>query len=115
MKLQMNCFGRITLFRGKAKYYLFIYVFYESLLQPLPGVNTHQRQGKNKWTRRAKEKGIDVQRVKPLTPTRAIDALIGEEEQTGKIKKEQKERNMEPIYNPGVLGHSVASYDSQGL
>ena len=27
--------------------------------------------------RRAKEKSIEVQRVKPLTPTREIDALIG--------------------------------------
>ena len=47
--------------------------------------------------RREKKKGIEVQRVKPLTPTRATDALIGDEEQTGKKKEEEeeKERNRE--------------------
>ena len=43
--------------------------------------------------RRAKKKGIEVQRVKPLTPTPSIDALIGDEKQRGKKKKETKGRS----------------------
>ena len=43
--------------------------------------------------RRAKKKGIEVQRVKPLTPTWAIDGLIRGEEQTGKKKREQREKH----------------------
>ena len=39
-----------------------------------------------------KKKGIEAQRVKPLTPSRAIDALIGDEEQNGKHKKEGKKK-----------------------
>ena len=40
-----------------------------------------------------KEKGGKGQRIKPPTPTRAVDALIGDEEQNGKQKKGVKERN----------------------
>ena len=39
--------------------------------------------------RRAKEKGNEVQKGKPLKPTQAVDALIGDEE------KENEERNRE--------------------
>ena len=40
------------------------------------------------------KKSIRVQRREEnLTSTRAIDALIGDEEQTGEMKKEQKERD----------------------
>ena len=50
------------------------------------GVNTHQRQerreGKNEGVKRLKKKRIEAKRVKPHTPTPAIDALIGGEEQT---------------------------------
>ena len=45
--------------------------------------------------REKSEKGTKTQRVKPPTPNRAIDALIGGEEQNGKQRKEQKERNRE--------------------
>ena len=41
----------------------------------------------NAKERAKKKKGIEGQRTKPLTPTLAIDALIGEEEQNGKQKK----------------------------
>ena len=37
-----------------------------------------------------KKKGIEAQRVKPLTPNPATDALIGDEEKTGK-RRENKE------------------------
>ena len=37
---------------------------------------------------RSEGKGIEVQRVKTFTPTPEIDALIGDEEQTRKNKKE---------------------------
>ena len=35
-----------------------------------------------------KRKGIEAQRAKPPTLTQSIDALIGDEEQNGKQKKE---------------------------
>ena len=47
------------------------------------------------------------QRAKPPTPTRAIDALIGDEEQN-------EEQNKERTPNPATLDHSVASYNPQG-
>ena len=77
-------------------------------------VHTYQRQerrqeGKNNGGRRAKEKGIDVQRVKPLSPTQAIDALIGDVEKTGKKREQRKKPG--PASNPATLDHSVAFYD----
>ena len=50
------------------------------------------------------------QRAKSLTPTRAIDALKGEEER----KTEEKETNRERDPNPVALDHLVASYDPYG-
>ena len=41
--------------------------------------------------RTAKKKGIEVQRVKPLTSTRVIDALIGEKEETERKREKDKE------------------------
>ena len=62
-----------------------------------------------------KRKGIEAQRVKsPPTQSWAIDALIGDEEQSGKQRKEQKERNRDQTPNPSTLGHLVASYDPYG-
>ena len=40
-----------------------------------------------------KRKGIEAQRVKPSTPSWAIDALIGEEEQNGNRKNKETERD----------------------
>ena len=48
------------------------------------------------------------------TPTRAIDTLIRDEEQTGKKEEKQKERNRELASNPSSLDYSVVSYDPQG-
>ena len=51
--------------------------------------------------------------MKPSTPTQAIDALIGDEEQNGKQKKEKK-RNRERVPNPATPDHMVDSYDPHG-
>ena len=64
--------------------------------------------------REEKRKILKAQRVKPSTPSRATDALIGDEEHNGKRKKEQKERNRERAPNPITLDHLAASYDSHG-
>ena len=44
-------------------------------------------------------KVIEVQGVIPLTPSRAIDVLLVDEEENEKHKKEQKERNREQLFN----------------
>ena len=59
----------------------------------------------DKWERKTREKS-----AKPPTPTRAIDALIGDEEQN---EKQEKERNRMRGPNPITLGPSVVSYDIQ--
>ena len=53
--------------------------------------------------RREKRKGkrIEAQGAKPRTPTPVIDALTGEEEQTGKKKREQRKKQgagLQPSY-----------------
>ena len=39
-------------------------------------------------------KGVEAQKVKLPTPSQATDAPIWEEEQNGKNRREQKERNI---------------------
>ena len=47
--------------------------------------NAKEREKKERQVRRAKKKkGIKGSRTKPPAPSRAIDALIGDEEQNGK-------------------------------
>ena len=58
------------------------------------------------------KKDIKAQRVKPLTPTWAINTLTGDEEHIKK-KKEQKERSIEEVSIPTNLDHVVASYELQ--
>ena len=48
------------------------------------------------------------------TLTRATDALIGDEEQMGGGKRENKERNRERASNTAILNHTITSYDLQG-
>ena len=49
-----------------------------------------KRNKKKRQVRRAKKnKWIESQRAKPLTPTKTTDALTGDEEQNGKHKKEE--------------------------
>ena len=57
-----------------------------------------------------KNKGYKAQGVKPPTPARTSDALIGDEEHNG----HQKKKNREWVPNPATLDHWVASYDAQG-
>ena len=49
-----------------------------------------------------------------MTPTRATDVLIGDEEQREKNKSKQKQRNRERTSNPVILDRSVASYNPHG-
>ena len=51
---------------------------------------------------------------KPPTPTPTIYALSGDEEQSGKQKEEEKERNKELTPNRANLDYSIASYDPHG-
>ena len=52
-------------------------------------INTKEREKKERQVRREKKrKGIEAQTVKHSTPSRATYALIGDEEQNGKQKKE---------------------------
>ena len=50
-------------------------------------------------------KGIEAQRAKPPTPTRAIDELIGDEEQNEKTRKRNKQHaDPQPSYRGPVGG-----------
>ena len=51
--------------------------------------------------------------MKPTTPSRAIYALIGDEEQNGKQKK-NKNKETGSGSQPSYLNHLVASYDPHG-
>ena len=71
--------------------YLFIYLL-GNYLNPITAgsarINAIEREKKERNVRRVKKrKGIEAQRVKPPTPSQAIDALRGEEKQNGKQKK----------------------------
>ena len=55
-------------------------------------INAKEREKKEREARRAKKrKGIEALRVKHPTPSRATDALIGDEEQN---RKDTGERNI---------------------
>ena len=66
-----------------------------------------------------KNKKIEMNRVilnvLRVTPSRVNDAIIGEEEQKGKQRREKKERKRERVPNPATLDHSVTSYNVRGL
>ena len=71
------------------KIYLFIY--YTPTTAGSARINAKKREMKERRVRRArKRKGIEAQGVKPSTPSQATDALIGDEEQTGKQKKKYR-------------------------
>ena len=69
---------------------------------------TNSKKGEKKGETRAKKRGIEAQRVKPLTPTPAVDALIGEEEQTGG-KREETNQLLGTIRSPPTtrIDHTV--------
>ena len=62
-------------------------------------INPKERVKKERQVRRAKKrKGIEAQKVEFPTPFRAIDALLGNEEQNGlKKQKTQNEREKDSI------------------
>ena len=61
-----------------------------------------------------RERERERERERPTTPTRAIDELIGEEEQSENRKKEEVERNREWAFNSATLKNSKVSCDPQG-
>ena len=59
----------------------------------LAHINTKERDKKERREKRAKKrKRIETQSMKPSTPFRAINALIGNEEQNGKQEKEKRRK-----------------------
>ena len=96
--------------------YLFIYLFYCTELNPATAesvrVNAKERKKEERQVRRVKKrKGIEVLRAKHPTASRAIDAIIGEEENE---KQKNKKKEMEQVPNPATLDNSIASYYAQG-
>ena len=71
-------------------------------------MNTKKREKKERQVRRVtKRKGMEAQRVKDPTPSRAVDELIEEEEQKGKqkiTKRKSQGAGPKPRY-PGPFGH----------
>ena len=53
-----------------------------------------RREGKEQGGEKMEEKGLGAQRVKPCIPTPAVEPLIGDEEQTGKKKSEQRKKKI---------------------
>ena len=79
--------GDIYIYFFYLRIYLFIYLLFKTLNAATVGLL--RINAKERHERRAKErKSIEAQSVKPPTPSRAINALIGDEEQNGKRKKE---------------------------
>ena len=74
---------------------IFIYLLYKNLLPPQQGrhapATRKERRGKEQGEK-TEEKRIKAKKAKPLTPTLAVDALIGDEEQMGKKKREQRQK-----------------------
>ena len=61
--------------------------------------------------RAKRRKGNEAQRVKPPTPSQAIDAHIGDEEQNGKQKRNKKlEEDLR-----AMVGHFIQVYRRRGL
>ena len=97
------------------EYKIYLYLFIRRIPTPAiaGSVCINAKKGDNKertneWEER-KKKGIEVERDKPLTPTWAIDVLIGDEEQTEKKKREQNEGNSKWASNPATLDYSGTS------
>ena len=72
-------------------------------------INAKKRETQERQVK--KKKRSKGQRAKPSTPTQAICALIGEEEQNGNQKKK---KNKERGPNPAILDPLVASYNPHG-
>ena len=76
---------------------VFLFIYYTET-----GVGTHQCQGKREVNKR---KGIEAQMVYHPTQSRAIDAIIRDEEQNGRQKREKRKKQRIP--NPVVRDHLV--------
>ena len=79
-----------------------------TLMTPLRG---RRASTPREETRRKNKRVIKGQRTKPPIPPRAIDALIGDEEQN---RKQKKKKNRKRGHNPATLDHSVVCYDPHG-
>ena len=91
-------------------------MLYENLLPPqwgrhLPTLRKGIRRKEQRSEKIEKKKGSRYRGRNP-TSIPVNDALIGEEEQTG--KKEREQRNRKQVSNSTTLDPSVASYDPQG-
>ena len=86
--------------------YLFVYFKGKYLIPPLWGqcasMPRKQRRRKDKWEERRNRKG-SRQRTQPPTLTWANDVLIGDGEQNGKQKKEEKKRNSNLDPRPATM------------
>ena len=84
-------------------------------------ISAKERAKKERQVRREKKrKGIEVQRVKHPTPSRAINGLIGDEKQYGKQKKETESGTPTQlpwaIWSPPTTcrDHTVSLFGLQG-
>ena len=80
------------------------------------GVGAHQLQEKKESEEERRKRKETAQWVKLLTPTRANDALIGNEEQRKQEKKKRREKEGNREWTPysATLDQSVASNDPHG-
>ena len=94
---------------------MYIYLFYLLIIRQIHILPLRSRRASSPKTERRKKDKLEKrrrrrkgsrQRTKPLNPTWAVDALIGDEEQKGKQKKKH-EAGPQPIY----LDHLVNSCD----
>ena len=73
-------------------------------------INAKKRDKKERQVRRVKKKK-DIKGTEGKTPTRAIYALIGDEEQN---EREKKKKETEQNPNPATPDHLVAPYCMHG-
>ena len=82
----------ISLINIKFLLYLFYYLLYRDLNPSITGSEHINAKKRVKKKRMKKRKGIEAQRVKPPTPSRETDALIGDEEQNRKQKRTERKK-----------------------
>ena len=84
-------------------YYVLLFIIGEPTPTTAWSARTNAKKGEKKERTREWEDGrkkrIEVQRSERRISISGIDALIGEEEQTGK-RRENKEKNRERVSNP---------------
>ena len=86
---------------SQAKFYLFIRQIPNLTSTRSACINVKERDKKERIVRRVKmKKRSKVQRMKPPTPSRVTDALIGDEDQ---MKEEKKKRSRNPTQLPWTI------------